>query len=209
MPWFSATHTPALLPQWWLRTASAVVPHCFCTASALLPQWFRTASSLLPQWFRTSSAVDLHFFRSGSALLPQWFRSGSSLLPQWFLTADPPLPGSRSASFPGCWSGFRQASSMRGGFETTTCRAPSLASFIFLLLGPPAGLRLLLRWSASSASAATSRGARRRVAPRRVRDGRAASGCAARPRRRACSRDNFGSFGSGCFHLGFRVRGCR
>ena len=73
-----------------------------------------------------------------------------------------PLSGSRSASFPGWWSGFRQASPMRGAGSKPPA-APSLeASFCSW------GLRLLLRWSASSASAATSRGTRRGVAPRRA-----------------------------------------
>ena len=73
-----------------------------------------------------------------------------------------PLPGSRSASFPGWWSGSRQASSMRGAGSKPPA-APSLKTSFC-----SGGLRLLLRWSASSASAATSRGARRRVALRRA-----------------------------------------
>ena len=80
--------TPALLPQWWLRSGSAVVPQWFRTASALLPHCFRTASSLLPQWFRTSSAVDLHFFRSGSALLPQWLCTSSAVVLHFFRTTS-------------------------------------------------------------------------------------------------------------------------
>ena len=98
---------PAVVPQWF-RTASAVDLRFFRSGSALLPQWICTSSAVVLYFFRSGSAVVPHCFRSGSSLL---IRSGSSLLPQWFLTADPPLPGSRSASFPGCWSGFRQASS--------------------------------------------------------------------------------------------------
>ena len=163
-----------------------------------------------------------------------------------------PLPGSRSASFPGWWSGSRQASSMRGAGSKPPA-APSLRTSFC-----SGGLRLPLRWSASLESAATSRGARHRVALRRaarrtrrvglrcaaasacafarpkfllrlrllpfgllrhlrrpraarrvesrcveLRGGRAASGCAARPRRRARSRDPIFSSGSGCFHLAF------
>ena len=73
-----------------------------------------------------------------------------------------PLPGSRSASFPGWWSGSRQASSMRGAGSKPPA-APSLKTSFC-----SGGLRLPLRWSASSASAATSRGARHRVALRRA-----------------------------------------